>query len=227
MDFHDIHILMVEDNANVLHLNRTVMERQGYQVFCAESLQQAQTILAEKPDIDVAVLDIMLPDGNGLELAAEVKKKLGCPVLMLTSKRSYNDIVTALTSVADDYMTKPYRIEELTAHIQVLLKKRQDRFVDRIRRGALSLDIASGRAYLGEEDLLLAPREFLVLYMLVEYEGQVVAPQALYERAWRLPAQNELGAVKTTISRLRKKLEPSGYTIESERGAGYRLQKGS
>lgn len=214
-------ILLVEDNANVLHLNRSVLERQGYGVHCAVSIEKGRLLLKSQPKIDVAVLDIMLPDGNGLDFAKEVKESIGCPVLMLTSKRSHADIVEGLTGAADDYMTKPYRIEELTARIQVLFVRKKEMTSTTIRKGALTLDIPSGRALLEEEDLLLSQREFALLLTLVQNESRFVSAETLYEFAWRLPMQEDNGALKTMVSRLRKKLTGSGCEIESERGRGY------
>lgn len=216
-----VQILLVEDNANVMHLNRSVLERKGYGVYCAENIEQGRTLLKSQHQIDVAVLDIMLPDGNGLDFAKEVKECIGCPVLMLTSKRSHADIVEGLTSAADDYMTKPYRIEELTARIQALLLKKEQNVSNTIKKGALSLDIPSGRAFLDNEDLLLSHREFASLLTLIQNENQFVSAEVLYESAWKLPMQEDNGALKTTISRLRKKLVGSDYEIESERGLGY------
>lgn len=214
-------ILLVEDNANVLHLNRSVLVRKGYGVHCAESIEKGRLILKSRPQIDVAVLDIMLPDGNGLDFAREVKANIGCMVLMLTSKRSHADILEGLTSAADDYMTKPYRIEELTARIQALLARKKETAATTIRKGKLTLDIPSGRAFLEEEDLLLSQREFALLLILVQNENHFVSAEALYESAWKLPLREDNGALKTTVSRLRKKLADSRFEIESERGKGY------
>lgn len=219
-------VLMVEDNVNVLHLNRSVLERQGYTVCCAETLYAARKQLAAHPEIAVAVLDILLPDGNGLTFASEVKQTIGCPVLMLTSKRGHEDIVEGLTGAADDYLTKPYRIEELTARIKALLVKGKEIPVQ-IHKGALTLDVPSARAFLSGGDLLLSPREFAVLLKLVRHEGAFVSSQTLYEAAWNLPASCDTNTLKSTISRLRKKLTGSGYGIESERGEGYGFQRNS
>lgn len=216
-------ILMVEDNPNVLHLNRSLVERQGYHVLAAENLTQAKILVREHSDVALAVLDIMLPDGDGLTYAKELKRTVGCPVLMLTSKRSHSDIVEGLTSGADDYLTKPYRIEELTARIQVLLQKPHAEISGVLKYGALRLDIASGSAFLHGENLMLQPRELALLVALLQRKGRFVTAEALYEAAWRMPASGDTGALKTAVSRLRGKLAGSGYLIESERGSGYRL----
>lgn len=209
-------VLMVEDNAHIIQLNRMVLEREGYVVHSAENLEKARALVARLPHIDVAVLDIILPDGNGLAFAQELE----CPVLMLTSMRGRENIIEGLTGRADDYMTKPYRIEELSARIAVLLQKKPIP-VGVMVKGKLQLDIPSGRAYVSGEDLLLQTKEFAVLLFLAHREGCVVSAETLYEAVWKLPMQGSNGALKSTVSRLRKKLLGSGYGIMVERGSGY------
>ena len=112
--------LMVEDNEHVLALNRSVLEREGCTVLPAGNLAGARRALAEHPNPDIVVLDILLPDGNGLAFIPELRETTPAPVLMLTSKRDYADMVKGLTGGADDYMTKPYRVEELLARMVAL-----------------------------------------------------------------------------------------------------------
>ena len=109
----------------MLALNQSVLERRGYSVLTARSLAAVRQLLARKPRVDVAVLDIRLPDGNGLDFVPELRQTAPVPVLMLTSCRDYDDMVRGLTGGADDYMTKPYRIDELLARIAALLLKRE------------------------------------------------------------------------------------------------------
>lgn len=215
-------VLMVEDNARVLALNKAVLEREGCTVLTARNLAETRGVLTDSPTIDIVVLDILLPDGNGLDFIPELRKRTAAPVLVLTCKRDYADIVEGLTGGADDYMTKPYRIEELLARITALVRKRDaERTPDRITRGPLVLDTASHRAFLHDTDLLLKPREYAVLQYLAGREGERVSAERLYETVWNLPAQSGLSAVKTVVSRLRKKLAGSGYAITSGRGKGY------
>lgn len=219
-----IKVLMVEDNQNVLHLNRTILSRQGYVVYCAENLAEARDVISKNSDIDVAILDIVLPDGDGLTFAAEIKETAGCKVMMLTSKRQYCDIVQGLTSAADDYLTKPYRIEELNARLKALLMKRRCPAAEVVRKGSIVVDTLCSRAFLREEDMLLRPKEVAVLLMLMKRERQLVPMEEIFKAVWKLPANGDSSAVKTTISRLRKKLKDSGYTINVVRGAGYYFQ---
>lgn len=219
-------VLMVEDNEHVRALNRSVLEREGCTVLSAVSLAAARRALAEHTAIDIVVLDIMLPDGNGLDFIPELREATSAPVLMLTSKRDYADMVKGLTGGADDYMTKPYRVEELLARLVALLHSRETaRTNTLLTRGRLALDTVAQRAFLNGEDILLQPREYAILYYLILHEGEGTSAERLYEKVWKLPMGGNANAVKTAVSRLRKKLEGSGYTIASGWGTGYYFER--
>ncbi|WP_343210266.1 response regulator transcription factor [Anaerolentibacter hominis] len=219
-------VLMVEDNEHVLALNRSVLEREGCKVLPAASLADTRQVLAERPVIDIVVLDILLPDGNGLDFIPELREKTAAPVLMLTSKRNYADMVRGLTGGADDYMTKPYRVEELLARMAALLHRQEAaRGKSELTRGLLTLDLVAQRAFLHGEDILLQPREYAALFYLIQHEGEGISAEQLYEKVWRLPANGSVSAAKTTVSRLRRKLAGSGYTITSGWGSGYCFER--
>ncbi|RHR28613.1 DNA-binding response regulator [Clostridium sp. AF19-22AC] len=219
-------VLMVEDNEHVQELNRLVLEREGCMVLTAPSLDAARQILAGHPVIDIVVLDILLPDGSGLDFIPELKKSTAAPVLMLTSRRGYGDMVQGLTGGADDYMTKPYRVEELLARMVALLHRRETAQGNiRLTRGPLVLDTVAQRAFLHGEDILLQPREYAVLLYLIRHEGEGVPAEQLFEAVWKLPALGNTNAAKTAVSRLRRKLSGSGYTISSGRGTGYCFER--
>ncbi|MDO4274638.1 MAG: response regulator transcription factor [Eubacteriales bacterium] len=214
-------ILLVEDNEHVLKLNEAVLKRKNFHVLTAGTLEDTRKILEEHPAVDIAVLDILLPDGNGLEFIPELRQICAASVLMLTSRRDYEDMVKGLTGGADDYMTKPYRIEELQARIVALLARRHMKVPSRLVCGPIELDLVAYRAYLKGQDMLLNPREYTALLYLIQHEGQGISPKSLYEAVWKLPMHGDARAVRTTVSRLRRKLEGSEYTITSGWGSGY------
>lgn len=219
-------VLMIEDNENVLELNRTLLMRQGCIVLSSASLRDALEKLNTNKHIDIVVLDILLPDGNGLEFIPEIRKKTHAPILLLTGKREYSDILKGLIGGGDDYMTKPYRVVELLARISALLHRQDNKSVqNEIKKGALTLDTVSQRAYLFDKDILLQPREYTTLLYLIRHENEQISVKQLYENVWKLPDNHKNTAVKSTISRLRSKIEGSGYTITSGRGIGYCFKK--
>ncbi|WP_195267202.1 response regulator transcription factor [Eubacterium sp. 1001713B170207_170306_E7] len=223
-DKHSHTVLMVEDNEHVLALNQSVLQRKGYRVLTARSLAEAHSLLARKPQVDAAVLDIRLPDGDGLAFIPELRRATPAPVLMLTSSQDYESMVRGLTGGADDYMTKPYRIDELLARIDAMIIRRSAALsATEVVRGPLVLDTVAQRGFLFEQDMLLQPREFALLLFLIRSGEQSVSADALYEAVWKLPPAGSGGAVKTTVSRLRSKLRGSGYTITAVRGQGYQF----
>ena len=198
-------ILMVEDNEHVRALNCSVLERAGYRVLTAKSLAETRRILAGKPGISLVVLDILLPDGNGLAFISELRQSTQAPVLLLSSRRDYEDIVNGLTGGADDYMTKPYRIEELLARIVGLLRRREAMCPPaEVARGPLVMDTVAQRGFLFDRDMLLQPREYAILLFLIQNEGRGISAEQLYEAVWKLPAAGNAGAVRTAVSRLRR-----------------------
>lgn len=220
-------ILLVEDDKNILRTNRRILEREGFTVLCAETLAGARKqFAAARPD--VLVLDIMLPDGSGLDFCEEIRGGLTAPVLFLTALDEEDSVIQGLTAGGSDYITKPYKVEELTARIkaQLLLARRNRAAQEKsVVRGPLTLDLTAQRAYLRGRDMLLAQKEFALLLYLMKHENEGIERQALYETVWRQPMADDDSAVKNAVYRLRKKLEGSGFTITARRGEGYQFEE--
>lgn len=220
-------ILLVEDNPDILWANHAMFESLGFTVVTAKRLNEAKERLAETPP-DVIVLDIMLPDGNSLDFMQEIRKLTSAPVLMLTALTEKDDRLAGLRAGGDDYITKPYDMDELTERVNAFLRRERiyrENPVKEIIIGPLRLDMISGRAYLNDEDLLLAPKEFLLLVLLARSEGKILASQYLYETVWNAPMLGDTQSVKKAISRLRAKLTGSGFIINAQRSEGYCLEK--
>lgn len=218
-------ILMIEDNPGVLKLNRIALERKGLKTRIAPSLEKARAELA-RGSINLILLDILLPDGNGLEFIPEIRQTTNAPILMLTSLRDHQDVINGLLGGADDYMTKPYRIEELYARIIAMLRReeRNNGSLQAVTRGLLTLDTISGRAFLNGGDMLLSQKEFALLLVLMQNEGEVLSKEQLYEKIWNISAVGDTRVVKTHLSNVRRKLEGSGFTVTSTRGEGYTFE---
>jgi DNA-binding response OmpR family regulator len=173
---------------------------------------------------DAIVLDIMLPDGSGLDFMRALRQESNIPILLLTGLTTPEDVVRGLTEGGDDYLTKPYDFDILLARIQALLR-RAGQLPDTLTKGSVKIDITSHRAFLFGRDLLLKPKEFDVLLYLARHEGTHVSAAALYEKVWGQEMGDSDSAVKFQVSSLRKKLEDSGYTVVSSRGEGYCFEK--
>ncbi len=215
-------ILLIEDNEQILRGNERMLKKRGYQTMIATTLAEARERMAQSMPAAI-VLDIMLPDGNGLDFMRELRKTSGVPVLLLTGLTTPQDIVRGLDDGGDDYLTKPYDFTVLLAHIEAMLR-RASHVPERLVNGSLTLDIRSGCAMLGGVDMLLPPKEFAVLLLLLEKEGQILSKDYIYETIWKQSPDAGVGSiVKNIISRLRRKLGEE-FVIENDRETdGYTL----
>lgn len=223
-------VLLVEDDENILRTNRRILEREGYTVLCARTLKAARELLVWNTP-DALVLDIMLPDGNGLAFCEEIRPALSAPVLFLTALDEKSEIIEGLVAGGNDYITKPYDVDEFLARINAQL-----RFVwmnqwnagrhGRLIRDTLMLDLTAQRAYLDGKDMLLTQKEYSLLLLLARSEGKTLSSEYLYRSVWNLP-MNDNRTLKKHISTVRKKLEEGKckYTIASVYGKGYTFER--
>lgn len=212
-------ILLVEDNEQIMRGNERMLTRRGYGVVTALTLSEARKAMeAQMPDL--IVLDIMLPDGNGLDFMSELRRYSKVPVLLLTGLTTPEDVVRGLTSGGDDYLTKPYDFGVLMARVDALLR-RAEQIPEKLTRDRLSLDVAAGVATLDGADLLLTQKEFALLLIFVQNPERYIDGDYLYEKVWKAPLAGDSQALKSAIKRLRGKLEGSGWSIEWSRGEGY------
>ena len=218
-------ILLVEDNEQVMQGNKRMLERAGYDTACAATLAAARALI-DKLNPDAIILDLMLPDGSGFDFMAEVRRTESSrtPILLLTGLRRLNDKVRGLKEGGDDYLTKPYDFEELLARVEALLRRAQS-VPETIRKGTLTLETFSNKAFIGDDDLTLTGREFDVLFMLAQNEDKLLKVEHIYETIWKQPLIGNKNAAQIIISRLRKKIRPSGYDVTLLRGKGYIFTK--
>lgn len=216
-------ILLVEDNEQIMQGNERMLKRRGYEVITALTLTQARSaIQAQMPDL--FVLDIMLPDGSGLDFMAELRQHSQVPILLLTGLTTPEDIVRGLTAGGDDYLPKPYDFGVLLARVEALLRRAQQ-VPEHIHKGRLRLDVTADEATLDGADLLLSQKEFALLLIFVQNEERFISAEYLYEKVWKHPMLGNSNTLKTTINRLRDKIKSSGYRIAWSRGEGYCFER--
>ncbi len=176
---------------------------------------------------DVVVLDWMMPDGDGLETCAKLRRRgyLGA-ILMLTAKDTLQDCVEGLDAGADDYLVKPFEMDELLARLRALMRRK---FVpiqeDVIRIRDLELKRMSQIVIQGDQEIQLSPREFQILDLLLQNKGRTLTREVILDKVWGLDAEVNLKTIDATVKLIRKKLEPS-YSrelIQSVRGVGYKI----
>ena len=217
-------LLLVEDNADIQDLNKFFLEQRGYTVRLAMNLTEARQSIAESMP-DLIVLDIMLPDGSGIDFLKELRAQGNdTPVLLLTALSETSDEMRGIKEGGDDYISKPYENGILHTRIEALLR-RAGRVPEVIKKGMLILESYSSQAYINDESLGLTTREFALLLLLVQNEGRLLATEHIYDKVWKQPLNEDKNAVQTIVSRLRKKIEPSGYSIDTHRNKGYIFTK--
>lgn len=217
-------ILLVEDNPYITKINRSALSMHNYRVLEARTIEQGRKLL-ERENPSLIILDILLPDGNGLSFCEEVRKKRGVPILFLSALGENRDIVDGLMRGGDDYLPKPYDLNVLLARVEALLRRAGQKPEAVMTVGALTLDMVSQRAQVKGEDIALTPKEFTILLYLTQNKGCEVQTERLYEAAWGQPMADDPNAVRVTVSRLRNKIEPADLQIAAVRGSGYRLDK--
>lgn len=217
-------ILLVEDNPHILRINAEVLGLRGYEVLRASTAAEARGHLQWHP-VDLIVLDIMLPDANGLDLCRELKKQYHVPILFLTALGENQDVVEGLRAGGDDYLSKPYDLEVFVARVEARLRERNDNR-RHVSYGCLRLDTVSLTGFVNGQDIQLTQKEFTVLLLLAQNAEHRVPSIELAREVWGDGADQENSALWTLVSRLRKKLrsEESRLEIASLRG-GYLLEQ--
>lgn len=225
-------ILMVEDDEDTARLNARILRRKGYEVLLAFDCAQARA-LARDNTPDLFILDIELPDGDGLALCGEIRQNSDAPVLFLTGRKTPEDKIAGMTTGGDYYLTKPYNMDEFTAVTARLLQRLEEtrskldqavREVSEITRGPLTLKIPYSKALVNGRDADLSPKEFAVLLMLVQNEGKELSGEEIYTSIWGATMNSDKNAIRTHLSRLRKKLDEEntdGFSIVNLYGGRY------
>ena len=219
-------ILVVEDEEPVASLLRYNLEAQGYEVIHASRSDHADLLISEQMP-DLVILDWMLPGSSGLELCRRLRardKTSSLPIIMLTARGEESDKVRALGVGADDYVSKPFSVEELMARIRALLRRaRPERIASKLVQGDIELDRETHRVTRAGRTLRIGPTEFRLLEFLMERTGRVFSRSQLLDGVWGLSAEIDERTVDVHIGRLRKALVVGKQRdpIRTVRGAGY------
>jgi two-component system response regulator ArlR len=219
-------ILLVEDEPNIARFVELELSHEGYEIFKAEDGREGLK-MAEEGGFDLMLLDIMLPGLNGLEVLRRLRRVSDLPVIMLTARDAVMDKVTGLDTGADDYITKPFSIEELLARIRTALRKKGGHQTPQISYGPLQMDIARHTVNVEGEAVELTGREFALLQALMENQGIVLSRETLMDRVWGYNYVGETNLVDVYIRYLRAKIadRTGKKLIQTVRGLGYVLRE--
>ena len=218
-------ILIVEDEERIMRFLELELVHEGYEVLKADNGMTGLEI-AEKGEVDLMLLDIMIPKINGLEVLRRLRKTSDLPVIMLTARDAVMDKVSGLDAGADDYITKPFAIEELLARIRTALKKRtviEKTDTDILNCGLLSLDKMRHRVTYDNTEIQLTHREFNLLKVLMENKNIVLSRDILMEKVCGYDYMGETNVIDVYVRYLRTKIDDSFKTkiISTVRGVGY------
>jgi two-component system OmpR family response regulator len=219
-------LLIVEDDAPLASGLQRILEAEGHAVDVTPRGEDA-VAAASHEKFDLVILDIGLPQMDGFEVLRRLRagaKGAPTPVLVLTARDAIEDRVRGLDLGADDYMVKPFAMPELTARVRALLRRSQAHGGPRISHGPLTLDTVARRAFLREEPLELAAREWAVLEVLLAKVEKIVSKEAIIQAVAGWGDDLSPNAIEVYVSRLRAKLEPAGIRIRTVRGFGYMLE---
>lgn len=219
-------ILIVEDEAKIARFLELELKHEGYEVLIAGD-GRVGLEKALKENVDLIILDIMLPGLSGIEVCRRVRQESNVPIIMLTAKDDVTDKVAGLDMGADDYMTKPFAIEELLARIRVALNRvknlNKESKSDILQIGELKLNLASRSAFYGEDELVLTKKEFELLECLMKNKNVALTREQLLNKVWDYEYFGDTNVVDVYIRYLRQKIDEKYgvQLISTVRGVGY------
>lgn len=219
-------ILVIEDDPNVADFVRRGLFQSGFEVEVAETGYQGLE-MAQSGNPDLVVLDLMLPDIDGIDVCRQLRADGDFGIVILTARGVVGERVRGLEAGADDYLLKPFAFEELVARIKAVLRRRSPAGEGVIRVGDLEIDIERRQVRRGDRPVDLTTREFDLLKLLAQHAGRPLRRESIVERVWGYDYEGETDPVKVYISFLRRKLNAGGEAdlIYSVRGFGYALQE--
>ena len=221
-------ILVVDDERAVRESLRRALELEGYEVELAGDGREALDRLENEPQPDALVLDVLMPEVDGLEVCARLRREGSrLPVLMLTARAEVENRVEGLDAGADDYVTKPFALEELLARLRALLRRTTNGSGDTLRFEDLELDPRTREVHRGGEPIDLTRTEFALLELFLLNPRQVLTRSLIFERVWGYDFGASSNSLDVYIGYLRRKTEAGGWPrlIQTVRGVGYALRE--
>ena len=222
-------ILLIDDEPQILRALKTILGSAHFRVVSAVNGEQGIALAATQSP-DVIILDLSLPDMDGIEVCQQIREWSKTPIIVLSVRDGERDKVLALDKGADDYLTKPFNIEELLARIRVALRHSADSIGNRstvIRTGQLAVDLARHTVALNEEEVKLTATEFKLLAYLAANPDRVLTHQAILTHVWGFEESNHVEYLRVYIGQLRRKIEAdpdNPHILVTDPGIGYRFR---
>ena len=217
-------ILLVEDNETIVMGLSYSLEQEGFEIVSSKTRKDAEKIL-ESETINLVLLDVTLPDGNGFDICKYVKQKLDIPVIFLTAQDEETSVVVGLDLGADDYVIKPFRTRELISRIKSVLRRygKKEDITNIIQYKNIKIDTTSAKVYKDEKEIIFTSLEYKILLMLFTNQNKLITREQLLEKIWDIAGNfvND-NTLTVYIKRIREKLEDESI-IKTVRGLGYRI----
>ncbi len=222
-----LHVLIVDDERAIRRYLHAALNAQGYTVYEASTGQEAlNAVIANKPDL--LILDLGLPDMDGVEVTRRLREWTQLPIIILSVREDEEDKIAALDAGADDYLTKPFSSGELMARIRVAMRKAgQPPFEPVFVIDGLKVDMARRKVTADNQEIALTPTEYDLLRLLVQNAGRVITHRQLLRQVWGAAYESEAHLLRVNMSNLRRKIEPDPtrpHYILTEPGVGYRMR---
>jgi two-component system KDP operon response regulator KdpE len=220
-------VLVVDDETSIRRYLRAMLGAQGFSVYEAASGQEAiNAVLAHHPDL--IILDLGLPDFDGIEVTRRLREWSQTPIIILSVREAENDKIAALDAGADDYLTKPFGTGELMARMRVALRRQTSKPDDPVLRiGGLQMDVSRRSVSVDGNQISLTPTEYEILRLLLQNAGKVLTHRQLLRQVWGTAYESEMHILRVNISNLRRKIEPNParpHYLVTEPGVGYRIR---
>ena len=218
-------VLVVDDEPQILRALGTTLRGAGYEVETAATAETALAVAAASPP-EAVILDLVLPDGSGTDVCRELRTWSEAPVIILSAVGEEREKIAALDAGADDYVTKPFGVDELLARLRAVLRRSAPTSEPVIEVGELTIDVANRAVTRGGERLRLSPHEFDLLRVLAQNRGKLLTHRMLLREVWGPAYQAEAHYLHVYVSHLRRKIEPDPSKpryVLTEPGAGYRF----
>lgn len=218
-------ILVADDEDVIRSLLGDLLTEQGYEVFLAADGEEAVDLFFENQNIDLLLLDVMMPKLNGWTVLEEIRQLSNVPVLMLTALGEERHEVFGLNKGANDYISKPFSYEILMARIKVLLRETQTRKEQELIIGAIRMDVLNHKVFVMGEEVYVNNKEYQLLQYMMQNEGQLLTRDQMLNAIWGYEYDGSDRTVDTHIKMLRSKLNDYGRYIHTIRGTGYRFEQ--
>ncbi len=219
-------ILLVEDNETIVMGLKYSLEQENFKVISAQNVKKCEDII-KLEEIDLILLDVSLPDGNGFDICKKIKQNYNIPIIFLTAQDEETSVVLGLDLGADDYIVKPFRTRELISRINSVLRRygQKEEKTDIIKYGNIKVDMTSAKVYKDNQEIIFTSLEYRILLMLFKNQNKLITREQLLEKIWDIAGNfvND-NTLTVYIKRIREKLGDETI-IKTVRGLGYRVGK--